>query len=202
MTRPRPGRARSCRPSRPWSWPCGSPQRNRGCVLPPARRPPRTPPGVESTARSAPLARIAVAGVTMVIVQASCSKSSSPADDAGRSASSATASASAGPPNTAVGVPDGSTSDAPPDASATPDATPSAEDGGAAACPAGMILIDGDYCTSLELSCKKSWYAKWNDKTICEEFEEPSKCTGKTVHKRFCIDTYEYPNKKGERPRV
>jgi sulfatase modifying factor 1 len=65
-----------------------------------------------------------------------------------------------------------------------------------------MILVDGDYCTALELTCKKSWYAKWNDKTICEEFEQPSRCNGKKVHKRFCIDTYEYPNRKGERPRV
>src|SRR5580692_6042191 len=70
------------------------------------------------------------------------------------------------------------------------------------ACPPDMILVDGDYCTELELSCKKSWYAKWNDKTICDEFEQPSKCVGKLVHKRFCIDEYEYPNKKGERPLV
>jgi sulfatase modifying factor 1 len=69
-------------------------------------------------------------------------------------------------------------------------------------CPAGMVLVDGDYCTELELTCRKSWYAKWNDKTICEEFEQPSKCGGQKVRKRFCIDTYEYPNKKGERPQV
>jgi formylglycine-generating enzyme required for sulfatase activity len=65
-----------------------------------------------------------------------------------------------------------------------------------------MLLVDGDYCTQLELRCKKSWYAKWNDKTICEEFEAPSKCVGKKVHKRFCIDKYEYPNKEGVRPEV
>ena len=78
------------------------------------------------------------------------------------------------------------------------------EAGGPQACPAGMVLVDGDYCTELDIRCKegKSWYAKWNDKTICTEFEEPTKCTGKRVHKRFCIDEYEYPNKKGERPRV
>lgn len=70
------------------------------------------------------------------------------------------------------------------------------------ACPAGMLLVDGDYCTDLSLTCKKSWYAKWNDKTICEEFEQPTKCTGSKVHKRFCIDEYEFPNKKGQRPRV
>jgi hypothetical protein len=65
-----------------------------------------------------------------------------------------------------------------------------------------MILVDGDYCTEVQFVCKKSWYAKWNDKTVCEEFEEPSSCVGKRIHKRFCIDEYEYPNKKGELPRV
>jgi sulfatase modifying factor 1 len=80
-------------------------------------------------------------------------------------------------------------------ATATTTTTPSS-------CPPGMVLVDGDYCTALELVCKKSWYAKWNYKTICDQFEEPSKCVGNKVHKRFCIDEYEYPNKKGERPRV
>jgi hypothetical protein len=65
-----------------------------------------------------------------------------------------------------------------------------------------MVLVDGDYCTQLELRCEKSWYAKWNDKTICERFDEPSTCVGQKVKKRFCIDRYEYPNQKGERPRV
>jgi formylglycine-generating enzyme required for sulfatase activity len=72
----------------------------------------------------------------------------------------------------------------------------------AGACPLDMVLVDGDYCTALELVCKKSWYAKWNDKTICEEFAQPSKCVGDRLHKRFCIDRYEYPNQKGARPLV
>jgi sulfatase modifying factor 1 len=54
----------------------------------------------------------------------------------------------------------------------------SPRDGRPTSCPSGMVLVDGDYCTELELTCKKSWYAKWNDKTICEEFEQPSKCIG------------------------
>ena len=54
------------------------------------------------------------------------------------------------------------------------------EDGGAAdasvaetapepprACPEDMLLIDGDYCTDLEMTCLKSWYAPQNKKTIC-----------------------------------
>jgi formylglycine-generating enzyme required for sulfatase activity len=65
-----------------------------------------------------------------------------------------------------------------------------------------MILIDGDYCTDVEVTCLRSTYAAQNKKTICHEFKAPSVCTGKKVHKRFCIDTFEYPNKKGVRPTV
>jgi formylglycine-generating enzyme len=71
-----------------------------------------------------------------------------------------------------------------------------------AACPEGMVLVDGDYCTDLDMQCLKSTYAPQNKKTICWVFAEPTKCIGKKEHKRFCIDTYEYPNKKGERPQV
>ena len=85
-------------------------------------------------------------------------------------------------------------------AGAGADANVGLDSGGA--CPSGMALVDGDYCTDVELTCKKSWYANWNDKTICEKFVPPSRCVGSLVHKRFCIDEYEYPNKKGERPRV
>lgn len=83
-------------------------------------------------------------------------------------------------------------------------ASASPSDAAPSACPAGMVLVDGDYCTELELRCEQdaSWYADWNDKTICERFEKPSKCVGRKVHKRYCIDEYEYPNKKGERPKV
>src|SRR5438105_2596684 len=49
---------------------------------------------------------------------------------------------------------------------------------GPAACPEDMVLIDGDYCTEVETKCLKSHYAKQNKKTICEKFEEPSKCVG------------------------
>ena len=50
---------------------------------------------------------------------------------------------------------------------------------GPPACPETMVLVDGEYCTDVETKCLKSRYAKQNKKTICEEFEEPSKCIGK-----------------------
>lgn len=71
-----------------------------------------------------------------------------------------------------------------------------------AACPEGMKLVDGEYCTKVEQRCVKSWYDKSNKKTVCEKFEPPSRCIGQKVKKRFCIDTYAWPNKKGERPEV
>jgi hypothetical protein len=71
-----------------------------------------------------------------------------------------------------------------------------------ASCPSDMALVDGEYCTELELKCLRSTYAPQNKKVICHEFESPSKCVGDKVKRRYCIDKYEYPNKKGERPLV
>jgi sulfatase modifying factor 1 len=83
--------------------------------------------------------------------------------------------------------------------SATPSEAKSDSD---ASCPEGMKLVDGDYCTKLDLECKKSWYDKSNKKTVCEEFEAKSTCSGDKVHKRYCMDTYTWPNEKGARPEV
>ena len=97
-------------------------------------------------------------------------------------------------------APDGGMSS---DASATetPEATP-ATPAPPAACPADMKLVDGEYCSEVEHTCKHSWFDKSNKKVVCEEFEETSKCVGTKSPKRYCIDTYEWPNKAGERPEV
>lgn len=76
-------------------------------------------------------------------------------------------------------------------------------------CPEGMVLVDGDYCPDVEQEC-----LHWVDATgaateapkpgmtgRCGEWRYPSKCLSLKVHKRFCIDRYEYPNVKGERPK-
>ncbi len=103
-----------------------------------------------------------------------------------------------------------------PDAGADANIDPSSTDAGAAvatsdagaavagpsACPEGMLLVDGEYCTDVETKCLRSTYAKQNKKTICHDFQSPSVCVGKKEHRRYCVDTYEYPNKKGERPEV
>lgn len=84
----------------------------------------------------------------------------------------------------------------PPLASAAPVVT------GPTSCPEGMKLVEGDYCSEVEHKCLKSWFDKSNKKTICEEFEPTAKCVGDRARKRYCIDTYEWPNRKGERPEV
>ena len=44
---------------------------------------------------------------------------------------------------------------------------PKDESAKSTACPDGMVLIDGDYCTNLDMTCLKSTYAPQNKKTIC-----------------------------------
>lgn len=74
-------------------------------------------------------------------------------------------------------------------------------------CPDGMIEIDGEYCHSPEQICLqwvdadgKSTEPPMNTSGRCGVWKKPVKCMGKTTHKHYCIDTYEYPNKKGQIP--
>src|SRR5579863_3089921 len=59
---------------------------------------------------------------------------------------------------------------------------------GPSACPADMVLVDGDYCTEVRQDCAERHPRPG---THCTSFE-PSVCTGKRVHKRFCMDRDEY----------
>lgn len=100
-----------------------------------------------------------------------------------------------------------------------------ADDEDAEHCPPEMVYVEGEYCTSNENTqkpdahgntpgagakdveaivrvCEKEWYAEQNKKRVCEDFAEEAKCSGKLVKKRYCIDRYEWPNVKGQRPEV
>jgi hypothetical protein len=70
------------------------------------------------------------------------------------------------------------------------------------ACPGDMLLVDGDYCEDLEVTCLKKWEAPQNNLWVCEKVQQPTRCVGSTRKVRFCIDRYEFPNKKGVRPMV
>ncbi len=68
-------------------------------------------------------------------------------------------------------------------------------------CPRGMVEVDGDYCSHVEQKC-----LRWLDpeeKMRCAEFAPaPEQCQGKSTHKHFCIDQFEYPNEPGTKPIV
>lgn len=87
-------------------------------------------------------------------------------------------------------------------------------------CPDDMLLVAGNYCPNVLQKCiehhtefdndqakKKKSEAKGEGKhttTVserCLRYEEPSECLSKNrVPMRFCMDRYEWPNKKGELP--
>lgn len=103
----------------------------------------------------------------------------------------------------AVATP-GTASAATPVAGADVAPPPSAPPPGPAACPTGMVLVEGDYCTETNQDdkCLQQWFDTSNKKKICEVFAPEIECVGKRVRKRYCIDTYEWPNRAGERPEV
>jgi hypothetical protein len=78
-----------------------------------------------------------------------------------------------------------------------PSTTPAVEES-TGNCPQGMVEVEGDYCPQVEQKC-----LRWLDpeeKMRCAEFAPTPKCIGRTVHKHFCMDKFEYPNKPGEKP--
>ena len=70
------------------------------------------------------------------------------------------------------------------------------------ACPVNMQLVDGMFCPNVRQTC-----AQWsrNDpagqQMRCLRFSESTCLSRHRVHMRFCMDTYEYPNIEGQRPR-
>ena len=58
-------------------------------------------------------------------------------------------------------------------------------------CPAGMKLVDGEYCRVVEATCI-SWLDKEDASARrCQEYAQPH-CAVKTEHRAFCMDATEY----------
>ncbi len=60
------------------------------------------------------------------------------------------------------------------------------------ACPPEMVLVEGEYCTDVRQDCNR-----WLDDASlpfarCGEYNTTSRCVGKRVPMRFCIDRREY----------
>ncbi|WP_438040999.1 SUMF1/EgtB/PvdO family nonheme iron enzyme [Sorangium sp. So ce128] len=109
----------------------------------------------------------------------------------------------------------------------SPDAAAEALDGGAPdaglpgsseGCPDDMVLVEGDYCPVVDQICLKHHkeYEKDQERRAtpykeaegptsvserCLEYRRPSECLSKKrAPMRFCVDRYEWPNRKGELP--
>lgn len=133
--------------------------------------------------------------------------SSDPAASARAASAESTASVATPPPE-------------PPSASAAIPVSmpPSLEPGRTDGCPEGMVRVEGDYCPDAEQNClehhpefekdrkKKAKAEEKGEKyksTVSERCMKyaPTKCLSKDRRKMsFCVDRYEYPNKKGEQP--
>jgi hypothetical protein len=78
---------------------------------------------------------------------------------------------------------------------------PKRVDAGHHACPADMVEVAGDYCPELDQRCMQ-WIPSEKGAERCGVFAPSSACKQPTVKKHFCIDRYEYPNRKSEMPAV
>jgi hypothetical protein len=77
---------------------------------------------------------------------------------------------------------------------------PPVEAGVQTPCPEAMILVDTMYCPKIERTCVDEEYSPQNRITICHRFAKQQRCLVSEERRRFCIDEYEYPNKKGSHP--
>jgi len=71
-------------------------------------------------------------------------------------------------------------------------------------CPADMALVAGDYCLTPEHRCLEYQNIHVNGRVVpnhCVRYKEPASCfDDRKRPMRFCMDRYEWPNKKGEKP--
>jgi hypothetical protein len=75
-----------------------------------------------------------------------------------------------------------------------------------ASCPDDMVLVEGDSCPAAEQRCEEFHpeYDRSEDSSErCLRFAEPSRCANSRRRRlRFCVDRYEWPNRKGALPQV
>jgi formylglycine-generating enzyme required for sulfatase activity len=73
----------------------------------------------------------------------------------------------------------------------------------AVACPAGMQHVKTDYCPEMKRQCVHEEYDRPNRITICHRFREgENQCAAPRVPLDYCIDEFEFPNRRGEKPPV
>lgn len=61
-----------------------------------------------------------------------------------------------------------------------------------AACPPEMVLVSGSYCTDVRQDCQRWLDAENLPFARCAEYSHKSRCVGKRIELRFCMDRREY----------
>jgi hypothetical protein len=119
-------------------------------------------------------------------------------------ASAAIASATASASAASASAASGSAASASDSASATTQssAEPAAPEGGAPGpCPEDMALVRTTFCPFIERKCLDSERDETNHLDICHAFApKQQRCRSAERKIAFCIDRYEYPNRKGAHP--
>jgi formylglycine-generating enzyme required for sulfatase activity len=63
-----------------------------------------------------------------------------------------------------------------------------------------MAYVDTTFCPDIERRCVDMEHEKINHLPICHAFAHESRCPSAEKRISFCIDRYEYPNRKGAHP--
>jgi formylglycine-generating enzyme required for sulfatase activity len=63
-----------------------------------------------------------------------------------------------------------------------------------------MVHVETRFCTDVERACIDMEYEKINHLAICHAFAHEQRCRTAERSIDFCIDRYEYPNRKGAHP--
>jgi sulfatase modifying factor 1 len=87
--------------------------------------------------------------------------------------------------------------DAGPSALASDD---SGTDSSGPSCPDDMVLVDTSFCPDIQRRCTDLERERKNHLSICHAFAPEQTCNGEERRIAFCIDRYEYPNRKGAHP--
>lgn len=69
------------------------------------------------------------------------------------------------------------------------------------ACPGDMNTISGSYCKNVQETCLEWLPSPTKMQIRCARFA-PSKCLSERYPMRYCIDVYEWPNRKGALPTI
>jgi hypothetical protein len=84
-----------------------------------------------------------------------------------------------------------------------PDTSPLAERGArseAAPCPDDMVFVDTMFCPDVARRCIDMETERTNHLSICHAFSREQTCRTEEGRIAFCIDRYEYPNRKDAHP--